>query len=437
VNPGREPSFDINDQTYSNHFMTDGESYSAWAVRDNCDIIPKVCNDGIDNDGDGLIDTNDPGCDSADDNDESGGLVDNGDTVTDPDVCLMWAKNANLAGNHLDFATAKSFAQNANLAGHTDWRLPDAHNFDGTGPCVTVGGVDGVCSESELGHLYYTELGNSEGGPLSNTGPFINMTQDFYWTGTESSPGWAYEFGFLVGSQNNASQSNQNRVLIVRDLADPAIGCPVASASQCSDGIDNDGDGLIDYPDDGGCCNANDQQEGIRHLRSGFTRTIAKLAPNKTRYHFEKKPASAAILQSSFFDYLLCPRFIPSVKEGFEHIPICFVGPITTGAPRECPPLDCLIDGPGCMDPYGFRRVIAQDEALHVFAQLVEGQLSNKDFDERIKTMVAEGQITFDTKMPTKKRYLPKISLTIGIFVGGIIVVLLAFAYVSARRKPD
>ena len=34
-----------------------------------------------------------------------------------------------------------------------------------------------------------------------------------------------------------------------------------AQAPQCSDGIDNDGDGLIDFPADPGCDDANDNDE--------------------------------------------------------------------------------------------------------------------------------------------------------------------------------
>jgi len=38
-------------------------------------------------------------------------------------------------------------------------------------------------------------------------------------------------------------------------------GCGTPPAPQCSDGIDNDGDGLTDFPDDPGCTDANDNDE--------------------------------------------------------------------------------------------------------------------------------------------------------------------------------
>ncbi len=434
INPVREPSFDIKDQTYRNHFMFDGVTNSAWAVRDSCDIIPKACADGADNDGDGLIDMLDPGCATADDNDETGGLVDNGDgTVTDADVCLMWAQDANLAGNHLTIAQADTFADGQILAGHDNWRVPDAQNFDGSGPCVTVGGGEGPCTESELGHLYYTELGNAEGGPLSNTGPFVNMTPDFYWSKATSG---SYEFSFLNGSQNNALGSNNNRVLIVRDHVDPAIGCEAAGTSQCSDGIDNDGDGLIDYPNDRGCCSADDATEGLRQFRGELTRTIAAMIPDNIGSYFENRPIDATSFQRDFNNLFLCRQYIRDIEKEFEHLDICFEGPVTTGAPQQCPPLDCLVDGPDCMDPYGYIRVELPNQALHAFAQLVEGHVSDFEFDDQIRSMLAEGQITVDAK-PAKTRYLPLISLTVGLFLGLVIVVLLGFAYRAGRSTPS
>jgi hypothetical protein len=38
--PSGEPTFNINDQSYHDWLMVDGEAHSAWAVRDGCDITP-------------------------------------------------------------------------------------------------------------------------------------------------------------------------------------------------------------------------------------------------------------------------------------------------------------------------------------------------------------------------------------------------------------
>jgi hypothetical protein len=55
-----------------------------------------------------------------------------------------------------------------------------------------------------MGYLYYTELGNAVGGPLTKTGPFTNLMSDRYWTGTETGPstGIAWDFHFDDGLQD-------------------------------------------------------------------------------------------------------------------------------------------------------------------------------------------------------------------------------------------
>jgi hypothetical protein len=105
---------------------------------------------------------------------------------------------------------------NANAANITGWRLPSALNEDGTGPCN-----DYNCTGSELGHLYYTELGNSAYGPLTNTGPFVNLAGHVYWTALEwvHFPGNAWAFSFSYGLQGFGSKDDIDSfsVLAVHD----------------------------------------------------------------------------------------------------------------------------------------------------------------------------------------------------------------------------
>ena len=87
-----------------------------------------------------------------------------------------------------------------------DWRLPSAYNQDGSGPDT------GPSPGSELGHLYFIELGNSEATHLTNTGPFLNLQKHVvvlgiskpiqFWTGDEHwIPVLAYSYCFKVGGQ--------------------------------------------------------------------------------------------------------------------------------------------------------------------------------------------------------------------------------------------
>jgi hypothetical protein len=75
------------------------------------------------------------------------------------------------------------------------WRLPT------TVPPVT--GYDRT--DSEMGHLYYTELGN-QAYTLSATAPFTNLRADRYWSGTEYSIPLAWAFVMGSGNQTIASK---------------------------------------------------------------------------------------------------------------------------------------------------------------------------------------------------------------------------------------
>lgn len=115
-------------------------------------------------------------------------LIDNGNgTITqirDDGRVLMWLKDANYAKTSeydsdgmMSFLDSIIFVLNLNFAGHDDWRLPNSDE------CLGYN-----CANSEMGNLYYTELGNlgvyDPGWGLLNSGPFINIQTDrYYWAG--------------------------------------------------------------------------------------------------------------------------------------------------------------------------------------------------------------------------------------------------------------
>jgi hypothetical protein len=70
-----------------------------------------------------------------------------------------------------------------------------------------------------MGHLYYTELGNLAGGPLTSTGPFTNLQAHYYWSGTEYSldPTVAWFFAFHDGFQDIYYKFTHFYALAVRD----------------------------------------------------------------------------------------------------------------------------------------------------------------------------------------------------------------------------
>ena len=145
------------------------------------------------------------------------------------------------------------------IGGYTldNWRLPSAMNLDGSGPCT-----DYRCIDSEMGHLFYTELGNvgarnEYGNPtgcsndcLTNTGEFQNLQASNYWLGTEYSidPNLAWSFYTYDGVQWMASKHYGNRAMAVMD-GDILITPP--SNDIDIDHVLDDGDGsniLGDHP---------------------------------------------------------------------------------------------------------------------------------------------------------------------------------------------
>ncbi len=112
--------------------------------------------------------------------DRGGGLI--YDDVLD----VTWTQDADLFGTGSaarGWDEAVSLVSGLSFGGFNDWRLP---NTPGTGI--------GFLNEGELGHLYYTTLGNVAGGASLNTGPFFDIQRGRYWLGTESSIDSAFAF---------------------------------------------------------------------------------------------------------------------------------------------------------------------------------------------------------------------------------------------------
>lgn len=109
----------------------------------------------------------------------------NGDTVTDAiydtDLDITWLRDAAAFGPG-DWDDAMDWAAGFSFAGYNDWRLPMSDACSGYG-----------CTGSEMGHLWYVELGNPAGGPMANVGNFLNFQTDDdfgdYWSVRESGPG--------------------------------------------------------------------------------------------------------------------------------------------------------------------------------------------------------------------------------------------------------
>lgn len=132
----------------------------------------------------------------------------NGDTVTDAfydtDLNITWLRDANVNGR-MNWFAAVGWADSFSFGGYTDWRLPTSDTCSGFN-----------CIGSEMGHLWYADLGNLAGA-MTNTGDFQNLQSDIYWSGLDA--GFldsAWYFGTYNGTQGYVFRSSPVYAMAVR-----------------------------------------------------------------------------------------------------------------------------------------------------------------------------------------------------------------------------
>lgn len=131
-------------------------------------------------------------------------LIDRGSgLIYDNGLDLTWLADANYAVSKMDWATAVDWADHLSYGGYTDWRLPN------TDPHCS--GYS--CTGSEMGHLYYNDLGGGVGSGTDNNNANLALfqnVQDAYWSGTEHTQGSgdAWLFSFSFGSQGLSDKIN-------------------------------------------------------------------------------------------------------------------------------------------------------------------------------------------------------------------------------------
>lgn len=115
------------------------------------------------------------------------------------------------------WAQAMAWTEQLNYGGYTDWRLPTSDKVGGYGH-----------SASELGYMYYTNLGNSAAytdGVFNpaygflNAGPFLNLpAHTAFWTSTPSGlDGRVWSFHGSGGFQGTTAPDQYFDVWVVRD----------------------------------------------------------------------------------------------------------------------------------------------------------------------------------------------------------------------------
>lgn len=134
-----------------------------------------------------------------------------GGMIYDVDRNITWLADANYAftsgyddDGAMRWLDALDWAANLNYGGYTNWRLPTALNPDGSQPCYGDN-----CTDSEMGHLFYSELGGVAGQSiLSSSDPdlakFSNIQLNNYWSSTVDAlnPNKAWFFYMADGTQD-------------------------------------------------------------------------------------------------------------------------------------------------------------------------------------------------------------------------------------------
>lgn len=150
-------------------------------------------------------------------------LVDRGGgLIYDTDLNITWLSNADAAvGSAFDdgtntndgsmsWASAVAWSASLTTGGVSGWRLPSTGVPDAT--CSDSTRAYGLsCTGSEMGHLFYVELGGTPNTTILTSGDpvllalFSNI-QGTYWSGT-TEPGFpdhAMTFTFTLGNQSDA-----------------------------------------------------------------------------------------------------------------------------------------------------------------------------------------------------------------------------------------
>jgi hypothetical protein len=176
-----------------------------------------------------------------------------GQVIYDNDLNITWLANADLAANSTfgvsnintngamswDTAQAWISSMNAvNYLGYSDWRLPTTLQPDASCSMQATNGLPygSNCQGSEMGHLFYNELGGLAFQSISTThnanfSLFNNIQNDGYWSGTEGDPGSgdALDFYFNGGFQFPGGKSTNLFTWAVRTGDVSAVPIPAAA----------------------------------------------------------------------------------------------------------------------------------------------------------------------------------------------------------------
>ena len=154
--------------------------------------------------------------------------------VYDTDLNITWLANANANGT-MNWSQANAWAAGLSVGGFSGWRLPTTLQPDAS--CGTQSGGQSYgysCTGSEMGHLFYNELGGVAVQAIgvthnANYSLFQNVQSSTYWSGTDTAPALAWLFGTHVGAQYVGNKAATVFALAVRPGDVAAVPVPAAA----------------------------------------------------------------------------------------------------------------------------------------------------------------------------------------------------------------
>ena len=268
----------------------------AWyAWEESAETPPATqCSDGVDNDGDGLVDMDDPGCESETDDNEydctsdgdcsdglfcngqetcSGGACQAGTAVNCEDGVSCTVDSCNEATDSCDNLPTDALCDDGLFCNGAETCDATADCQAGVEPCVSpmiCNEESDVCEESPV-YACSDGIDNDGDGLVDMDDPHCDSPEDISESEEDTSiPAWDgngvyYDVGDLVVYQTkvyrcvwgHTSAPNWDPIHAWYAWEESAETPP---ATQCSDGVDNDGDGLVDM-DDPGCESETDDNE--------------------------------------------------------------------------------------------------------------------------------------------------------------------------------
>jgi hypothetical protein len=236
-------------------------------------VPPPACDDGIDNDNDGLTDfPDDPGCSDASDMDEYNSPYCGTDGNGDPIEVREIPSSGHLVANTVHgSAWYEGSCGGGNGAGELIYRLTV---FPGTAGFRISTDTDLTLFDTVVYvRLDSCDASSAEVACKDDTGDGVELNIDNPAPGTYyifvdgADPGSTGQFGMeiqgLLGEGSPCDPSDDTMVCGTGMICiEPSPGDPtVCVLAQCSDGIDNDGDGIIDFPNEPGCETPLDHDE--------------------------------------------------------------------------------------------------------------------------------------------------------------------------------